>query len=230
MSKTAYGYIRVSSVEQVKGTSLAAQTREIETYAQLKGIDLLAIIVDPAIKGEIPIYERPQGKKLLEAIDSKVIDTIIICKLDRAFRSASDCLNKVEQWSRQGIDLHIINYAGQTVDTSSPMGKLWLTLMAGISEFEKNLIKERCSNGRACRKQEGKAIGGLPFGYQKDVDNYLVPDKAEQAIIAEIKAMSSKGLSFNAIARELNSRGVSTKKGVGTWAPMQISRILKQAA
>ncbi len=225
----AYGYIRVSSVEQTKGTSLSAQTREIKAYAELKGIDLVDVIVDPAIKGEIPINERPQGRRLVEAIEAKAIDTVIVCKLDRAFRIASDCLSRVEEWERKGISLHIINYAGQVVDTSNPMGKLWLTLMAGFAEFEKNLIKERCNNGRASRKAEGKATGGTPFGYTKDSNNYLIPDKAEQAIIAEIRAMNERGLSLNAIARSLNQRGVSTKNGGGTWAPAQVSRILKAA-
>lgn len=225
----AYGYIRVSSVEQIKGTSLDAQTREIRAYSELKGITLVDVVIDPAIKGEIPINERPQGRRLVEAIEAKAIDTVIICKLDRAFRSASDCLNRVEEWEKKGISLHIINYAGQVVDTSNPMGKLWLTLMAGFAEFEKNLIKERCSNGRASRKAEGKATGGTPFGYRKDSNNYLVPDKAEQAIIAEIKGLKEEGLSYNAIARSLNQRGVLTKNGGGKWAPAQVSRILKAA-
>lgn len=225
----AYGYIRVSSVEQIKGTSLASQTREIRAYAELKGIELVDVIIDPAIKGEIPIGDRPQGRRLVEAIEAKTIDTVIICKLDRAFRSASDCLSRVEEWERKGISLHIINYAGQVVDTSNPMGKLWLTLMAGFAEFEKNLIKERCSNGRASRKAEGKATGGTPFGYKKDANNYLIPNEAEQAIITEIKAMSDKGFSLNHISKSLNQRGVSTKNGGGKWAPAQISRILKAA-
>ena len=46
------------------------QKRQIEAYALLKGIDLLCVIVDPAIKGEVPIHLRPQGRLLVEAIDN----------------------------------------------------------------------------------------------------------------------------------------------------------------
>ena len=154
----AYGYIRVSSAEQIKGTSLDEQKRQIEAYASLKGIDLLDVIIDPAIKGEIPIHLRPHGMLLVEAIDDGSIDTVIICKLDRAFRSASDCLNKVEEWEKKGIGLHILNISGQTVDTASPMGKFFITIMAGAAELEKNLIKERCSNGRAARRLKVKSL------------------------------------------------------------------------
>ena len=74
------------------------------------------MIVDAAIKGEIPIHLRPEGRLLVEAIDDGTIDTVIICKQDRAFRSASDCLVKVEEWEKKGIGLHILNISGQTVD------------------------------------------------------------------------------------------------------------------
>ena len=96
----AYGYIRVSSVEQTKGTSLTEQHRQIEAYAILKEIELLGVLVDPAIKGEVPIHHRPNGKILVEAINNGAIDCVVVTKLDRAFRSASDCLVTVEAWEK----------------------------------------------------------------------------------------------------------------------------------
>lgn len=226
----AYGYIRVSSVEQIKGTSLDEQKRQIEAYASLKSIDLLGVIVDPAIKGEIPIHLRPQGRLLVEAIDNGSIDTVIICKLDRAFRSASDCLTMVEQWEKKNISLHILNISGQTVDTSSPMGKFFITMMAGAAELEKNLIKERCSNGREARRLEGKVIGGLPYGYALDVDGKtLVEDPTEQEALQLILNLKVNGRSLREIAAELNVRGYQAKKG-GTWTYGQVQSVLKRAA
>lgn len=226
----AYGYIRVSSVEQIKGTSLAEQKRQIEAYATLKEIDLLGVIVDPAIKGEVPIHLRPQGRLLVEAIDNGSIDTVIICKLDRAFRSASDCLVKVEEWEKKGIGLHILNISGQTVDTTSPMGKFFITMMAGAAELEKNLIKERCSNGREARKLEGKVIGGLPYGYALDVDGKtLIEDASEQEALSLIRELRDQGRSLREIACELNAKGYQAKKG-GTWTYGQVQSVLKRAA
>ena len=226
----AYGYIRVSSVEQIKGTSLDEQKRQIEAYATLKEIDLLGVIVDPAIKGEIPIHLRPQGKLLIEAIDNGSIDTVIICKLDRAFRSASDCLNKVEEWGKKNISLHILNISGQTVDTSSPMGKFFITMMAGAAELEKNLIKERCSNGRDARKLEGKVIGALPYGYNLGADGKtLVENPVEQEALALINTLKTSGHSLREIAAELNAQGYTTKKG-GIWTHGHVQGVLRRAA
>ena len=221
-----YGYIRCSSFTQLFGTTLSEQKRQIESYCQLKKLDLLAIIVDPAIKGEIPIHLRPQGKKLVDAIDNGIIDTVCVTRLDRAFRSASDCLNMSEQWSRKGISLRILNFAGQEVNTSTAVGKLWLTMMAGVSEFEKNLTKERCAEGREARRAEGKVIGGLRFGYDLDDDKRLIPNQTEQQIIESIKTMKMNKFSLSKIANRLNNRGYTTKKGK-PWTFGSVHTILK---
>jgi len=226
----AYGYIRVSSIMQTLGTSLTEQQRQIEAYATLKNIDLLGVIVDPAIKGEIPIHLRPQGRLLVEAIDNGSISCVIVTRLDRAFRSARDCLNKIEEWEKKNIALHILNVAGQTIDTSTPMGKFFITIMAGAAELEKNLIKERCSNGREARRIEGKVIGGLPFGYDLDVDGKtLIPNTHEQSILQIIRDLRADGLTLMAIANELNNRGYVTKKGA-SWNHGTVANILKKAA
>ena len=226
----AYGYIRVSSVEQIKGTSLDEQKKQITAYATLKNIDLLGVIIDPAIKGEIPIHLRPQGKLLVDAINNESIDTVIICKLDRAFRSASDCLVKVEEWEKKGIGLHILNISGQTVDTTSPMGKFFITMMAGAAELEKNLIKERCSNGREARKREGKVIGGLPFGYDLAKDGKtLIEEPIEQEALLLIHELKSSGHSLREIAAELNAQGYTTKKG-SAWTHGHVQGVLRRAA
>lgn len=226
----AYGYIRVSSVDQIKGTSLDEQKRQIEAYASLKAINLLGVIIDPAIKGEVPIHLRPQGRLLVEAIDNGSIDTVIICKLDRAFRSASDCLTMVEAWEKKNISLHILNISGQTVDTSSPMGKFFITMMAGAAELEKNLIKERCSNGREARKLEGKVIGGLPYGYTLDLDGKtLIENPVEQEALQLIHHLKDQERSLREIASELNARGYQAKKG-GLWTYGQVQSVLRRAA
>lgn len=226
---SAYGYIRVSSVEQTKGTSLAEQQRQIESYASLKEIELLGVIVDPAIKGGTPIHLRPNGRLLVEAIDNGTIDTVIICKLDRAFRSASDCLVKVEEWEKKGIGLHILNISGQTVDTTSPVGKFFITIMAGAAELEKNLIKERCSQGRTARRAEGKVIGSLPYGYNLAEDRKtLIPDPEQQEALSLIYSLKDSSYSLRKIADELNIRGYSTQKGSSLWTYGHVQGVLRR--
>ena len=225
----AYGYIRVSSAEQIKGTSLSEQQRQIENYSALREIELLGIIVDPAIKGEIPIHLRPEGKRLVEAIHTGTIDTVIICKLDRAFRSASDCLVRVEEWEKIGIGLHILNISGQTIDTTSPMGKFFLTIMAGAAELEKNLIKERCNSGRAARKAEGRRIGCIPFGFTADEKGVLYENPVEQSVLVEIKSLRKKRFTLQQIADTLNGRGLKNRNG-SSWNTGNVSNLIRRAA
>ena len=65
------------------------------------------------------------------------------CKLDRLFRDAADCLNVTKHWDKRNIALHLIDVGGQTIDTSSSMGRFFLTMMAGVAEMERNLIRDR---------------------------------------------------------------------------------------
>ena len=81
------GYIRVSSTDQADNTSLKAQRRQIESYCQLKGIELVEIFSDPAVSGGKPLAHRPAGSRLIEKIALKEINCVVLSKLDRGFRS-----------------------------------------------------------------------------------------------------------------------------------------------
>jgi site-specific DNA recombinase len=226
----AFSYLRVSSESQISGTSLLSQQREIEAYAQRTGLELVRTFTDAGISGGIALADRPQGKAMIEALERSEAMVVIVTKLDRGFRSASDCLNCAETWERAGISLHLLNLGGQTIDTSSPVGKFFLTVMAGAAELEKNLIRERCNEGRKARKKEGKRIGQVPFGYKlADDGRTLLEDQREQEALTLIRALRSKGHSLRAIAAELNARNIRAKKG-GTWKHGQVQSVLKRAA
>ncbi len=71
---------------------------------------------------------------------------------------------------RKGVSLHILNLGGSTIDTSTPSGKFFITVMAGAAELERNLIRERCNEGRKIRKAQGCRIGEIPFGFSLAAD------------------------------------------------------------
>jgi len=226
----AVGYARVSSQEQINGTSLDNQKIQIQDYVSLKMLDLVETLVDAGISGGKPLSTRPEGLRLTEMIEDGSVKSVVITKLDRAFRSASDCLNCVETWDRKGVSLHILNLGGQALDTGTPLGKFFLTVMAAAAELERNLINERCNEGRKARKLEGKRIGEVPFGYKLALDGKtLVKDGEEQRAIALALNMRENGHSASAIAAELNSRGIRTKKGK-LWTHKQVTRLFRRAA
>jgi site-specific DNA recombinase len=224
------GYVRVSSQEQISGTSLADQERQIRAYASMKGIDLIDVFIDAPASGGTSISSRPEGKKLVDLLNSGKAEALIIAKLDRGFRSASDCLLHVERWNKKGVSLHILNLGGQTLDTSGPTGWFFLTVMVATAELEKNMIRERCNAGRKARRLEGKRIGEVPYGFSLDVDGKtLLDDAGEQKTLTLILEFRQSGMSLRQISDELNHRGIAAKKG-GRWTHGQVQAILRRAA
>lgn len=226
----AIGYARVSSQEQIMGTSLDNQKAQIQSYAVMRGIELVSVLIDAGISGGKPLAARPEGSKLAAMIEAGEVEGVIITKLDRGFRSASDCLNNVEAWEKRTVSLHILNLGGTTIDTSTPTGKFFITVMAGAAELERNLIRERCNEGRKVRRAEGKRIGEIPFGYTLDDDGRtLLEHPGEQEALTLIHSMREQSRSLRDIADELNSRGYKAKKG-GKWTHGQVQAVLRRAA
>ncbi len=147
-------------------------------------------------------------------VESGEVQAVIITKLDRGFRSASDCLNNVEAWERRTVSLHILNLGGTTIDTSTPTGKFFITVMAGAAELERNLIRERCNEGRKIRKAQGCRVGEIPFGFSLAADGKtLLKCGEEQEAITLALELRAQGYSASGIAAELNRRGIATKEG-----------------
>ena len=191
--KAAGGYIRVSSVSQVEGTSLDVQKTQIQAYCTLRNLELVDVYCDPAVSGGRPIEDRPEGSRLMAAVRAGEIQSIVITKLDRGFRNTIDCLSTVDVLDKIGVSLHIIDLGGSSVDSQSPAGRFMLTVLAAAAEMERGQIKVRCASGRERHRAEGKTIGGLPFGYQLGADGKtLIPDLNEQRLISKAKELLFK--------------------------------------
>ncbi len=82
-------------------------------------------------------------------------DVIVITKLDRFARSTRDALNIIETLNQKRVGLVVLNMGGDTLDTTTPIGKLMVTVLSGIAEFELGLNKERQAEGIAEAKKRG---------------------------------------------------------------------------
>lgn len=210
---TAIGYIRVSTDQQAEeGVSLDAQRERLEAYAKMQGLELVEIIEDAGISGTIPLADRGGGAALIAALARHKASHVVALKLDRLFRDAADALNQTRQWDKDKIALHLIDVGGQSINTSSAMGRMFLTMMAGFAELERNLISERTAAALRHKKKKGEVYSALPLGYE-DQDGKLVPIDEELVIVSEIRAMRQDGLSLHKIANDLNGRGIVGKRG-----------------
>ncbi len=227
----AIAYTRCSTQEQSdSGLGLEVQSERIRAYCTMRGIGLDEITIDAGVSGGKPLASRDCGRRLLEAIRKRRADAVVMLKLDRMFRNASDCLATVEEWERKGVALHVVDLGGNAIDTTSAAGRFMLVVLAGAAEMERNLVRERTKSALAVKRSNGQRTGTVPYGSDLDPDGTtLVPNKAEQAVIRDIRAMRKRGMVLAKIADELTARGVPTKTGRSKrWTHQAIARILKR--
>lgn len=224
MPDNAVLYLRVSTEEQVNGSSLDAQLASLTAYCTMQNLVPSLVLREEGVSGTIPIFKRPKGSQLINLIQSKQITHIVSIKLDRLFRSASDALSVMNILDEQGIALHLVEAGGTTINTSSATGKLMLQMMGVFAEFERNLIAERIRTSIRHKKNTGQVFNHTPYGYSRQGD-ILIEEPNEQRVIAEIHAMRGAGLSMWSIAESLNSKGTLTKKG-RSWAAQSVKNIL----
>lgn len=223
----AIAYIRVSTVEQAtKGVSIRAQRKLIRNYARFKKLKITEVIVEAGISAGKPLQERDGGKKLFELAQDEQIRAIIAYKLDRLFRDAADCLTVTKHWDALDVDLHLVDLGGQPVDTSSAIGRFFLTIMAGVAEMERNMIRERTKAALAHLKEQGQRTGSVPYGSALAPDGKtLIKEPNEQKVIRLAKRLRKKDKSLRQIAKELSKRGFKSRTGRVFYA-QQISRML----
>lgn len=135
-----YGYARVSTKGQAQnGNSLEDQERKlIEAGAD--------VVVKEAYTGTK--MDRPKFTELLEKLEEG--DTLIVCKLDRFARTASDGSNLVKELLARGINVHILNMG---LIENTPTGILILNVLLAFAEFERSMIVERTSEGKAIARE-----------------------------------------------------------------------------
>jgi len=230
----AVGYVRVSTRKQRdEGDSLPMQIGKIRQYCDLNGLELVGIYGDPGISAK-SIKTRPGLQAVLEMGDRRRIKAVVVFKLDRLARNTRECLDMAEHFRRKKIGLHSIT---EKLDTESPIGEFFFTLMASLAQMERKIIGERLKATLSDKKTRGEKTGGdPPYGYRVAVSKRanglkplkkIVPDFAEQKIIRRIRQFQREGLSTRQIASALDALGIKTRKGT-RWSQTQIVRVLKQ--
>lgn len=218
------GYIRVSSECQAENTSLEDQQDRITAYCTALNHELISTYQDVQSGG------RSENRKGLQSAIADVLagkaDGIIVLKLDRLARLASDVLTLIDKQLQPNNKALVI--IDMNMDTSTPTGKLVLTMLAGVAEFEKSQINQRTTNGKKARaKTSPYANGGAPkFGCKADNKN-LIADDREQETIDIIRKHHKSGKSRQAIADYLNNKNIPSKRG-GQWSATTVGRVLEQ--
>lgn len=220
-------YIRVSTEEQSReGVSIDAQRDRLISYCRDKHLDIVEIIVDEGVSGGKYLSQRPGGQRLIELVTTKKVRHVVSAKLDRLFRNSADALWTIEGWDNDGISTHLLDVNGMGLDTSSPMGKLILTMMAGFAQLERSLVRERTKTAMQHKKATKRKYCREVYGYDVTEDGDMVENSEEKATVALIRQLRSAGKSLRAIASRLTELGIKTKRGGSIWIHTTIKSIL----
>ncbi|WP_188624685.1 recombinase family protein, partial [Caldalkalibacillus thermarum] len=243
-------YARVSTDDQSERGTIEGQLEFGEKYADLHQMNLLKVYKDDGISGTLELKDRIGGSELLDDIQSKKIqaDVMLIYKLDRLGRSARVILNAIHELDQYGVKVKSMT---EDFDSKSPSGRLLVTMLAAIADFERENIIERMWHGANRAARKGKWLGGIvPYGYYVDDEGYLeinrtpIPNlgKSEADIIHMMyHLIGEKHYSAWEVAKLLNSMGVPTayvkdhrkvKRGKrkvktsGKWRPSRVRAII----
>ena len=177
-----YGYMRVSTVGQVKGNSLEEQERILRQNGA-------TVLYQDAFTGTKT--SRPNFNKLLAIL--KEGDTLIITKLDRFARNTVEGINVVQHLLGRGVRVNILNMG--TID-NTPTGKLILTVMLGFAEFERDMILQRTAEGKSIAKTKSGYLEGRPPKYTEEavVEAVMLLDSYTYRQVSEMTGISKSTL------------------------------------
>ncbi|MFH1865039.1 MAG: recombinase family protein [Candidatus Eisenbacteria bacterium] len=231
-ARAAVLYVRCSLEEQaIDGYSVDYQEASLRAYCALRGLEVTEVVVDAGASGGKPLASREGGATVQNLAARGKVGAVVGWKLDRLFRDAGDCLNVTREWDRWGVALHLADLGGQAVDTSSAMGRFFLTVMAGAAEMERNQIRERTAAALRHKAANGEFCGGeVPYGFRIASDGVRLAEvEEEQQVIREARRLRASGLSLRAVARELDRFGYASRSG-RPFAASQVARMTEAAA
>lgn len=175
--------------------TLEAQQQQITGYAMIKGWQIGEFFIERGVSGSVSLADRPEGRRMLESVAAG--DVIVTSRLDRAFRSAADALDTLEELKAEGVGLHMIDLGGDVCGNG--ISKLVFTILSAVAENERDRIRERIRDVKRHLASQGVYGGGKrPFGFDV-VDGRLVPNRDEQAALKRMEAMRRAGKTFRAI-------------------------------
>lgn len=199
---TVYGYLRVSTQDQVTNSSLMDQRRVVNGLAMQHNLSVHTFIKDGGVSGSVPFLERirAHGVELVRG------DVVIVAKLDRYSRDLADALNSMKWCKDSGVRL-VINGHGDVTDEQNLMARLMFEIMGAFAGHERRTIRARTDAGRVAKKAAGGHIGGsAPFGYRvvgSGRDAVLEKDPVAFAALMDAVTLRHEGMSLRHISGAL---------------------------
>lgn len=145
-------YARVSTTDQATG--MESQVRVLKTYCEQNNIKEVEFFTDEGISGTKS--SRPALDRMMAAVESDEISSVVVYSFSRFARSTTHLLNALQIFKKKGV--HFVSLT-EKIDTNSAVGVAIFSILASISQLERDLIADRVKIGLANARAKGKLIG-----------------------------------------------------------------------
>lgn len=204
-------YCRVStSMQSNNGHSLEQQATACRSYVdQRLGALGNGIVVETKFEttsGSIDFGKREIGKEVIDSLTSG--DWLVCNRLDRAFRSAKDCLWVVDTLRNRNVQVHLLDLRmGDDGCVTNGIGHMFMTIMSAVAQFEREKISERTKDVKRQRASNGYFTGGKVKWEMQVVDGKLVTDEKRLKLVQTMKRLRSAGRPLRYIQQQMAARG-----------------------
>lgn len=212
----AFAYLRVSSQGQVSGDGFDRQREAIRSYAAAAGIEIAGWYEESGVSGTIETTDRPAWNAMLAKLHSNGTRAVLVERLDRLARDLMVQEQAIATLRRGAFTL--VSATEPDLMASEPNRVFMRQVLGAAAQMDKSCLVAKLRGARMRKAARGeKATGSYPFGHYP----------GEQKTVDLMRQLRAEGLGFDRIAKALNARGITPRRGT-KWGGNTINVILSR--